>query len=469
MKTNKLVQFALLAVSLFTFHSCVETDDFGTPDVVADPITFGVNDVVLDISAVVAEYNQQGEMVTYETLPNGGSTFMEGYVISSDEGGNFFEELVLQNKAENPTAGIVVQIDVNPLFTLYEFGRRVYIKLDGLSVAVDNGVIQVGVQSGDELAKIPSPLRTKHVLRDPEVAEIVPLEISIEDFSEDKESLFIRLTDVQFAKDEIFTDLGRPLTFAGETTDQFDGERTLESCADNSSVVLSTSTFSDFKSLLLPENRGTVDGILTRDFFDSFYTILVNTPENIVFDDDSRCDPEVLDCSGATSTSVTIFEEDFESITNESQLDPLGWTNVNISGGSERYEDSSFSGNRYLKISAFGTNEDPLEAWLVTPVINLDATTGEELTFKISSNFETGKILTAFITNNFTGDPLTTEWIQLDANIPIGDSGFGDFVESTINISCLDGDIHVAFKYVGADGGAETRYHIDDIKITGSN
>lgn len=466
MKTNKIFQLTFLLIAFLSINSCVENNDFDTPNISVDPVVLGPNDVVLDIGAVLAEYNQRGEIFTYESLPQG-NRYMTGYVVSSDEGGNFFEELVIQDKSENPSAGIVIQVDVSPLFTSYEFGRKIYVKLDGLSVNVSNGVVQVGVRNGDNLAKIPAPLRAQHIIRDSEIAEIIPLPVSISDFSEDKENLYIRLTDVQFSKAEIFTDLGRPLTYAGEALDQFDGERTLQSCADNSTVTFSTSTFSDFKSLLLPAGKGTVDGILTRDFFDDFYTVYVNSPEDINFDDENRCDPDVLDCTGPVSTSVVVFEEDFESITNEGQLDGMGWTNINVSGGSERYERNSFSGDSYLKISAFGTNEDPLEAWLVTPGIDMDNTTQEELSFNISTNFETGKILTAYITNNYTGDPLTTTWTELDANIPIGDSGFGDFVSSKINISCLDGTVHVAFKYLGADGGAETRYHIDDIKVTG--
>lgn len=467
MKTNNIIKLTFFLLAIFAISSCVKNDDFDSPNISIQSVVLNPDDVVLDIGAVIAEYNQQGQIFTYDELAQG-SRYMTGYVISSDEGGNFFEELVIQDKPENPSAGIVIQVDVNPLYTLYEFGRKVYIKLDGLSVNVSNGVVQVGKRSGDQLEKIPSPLRTQHILRDSEIAEIVPLPITIADFSQDKENLYVKLTDVQFSKDDIFTDLGRPLTFAGEALDQFDGERTLISCVDNSTVVLTTSTFSDFKSLLLPEKRGTIEGVLTRDFFDSFYTIAINSPENINFDNDMRCDPDVLDCTGTTSTNVTVFEETFQSITNESQLDGMGWTNINVSGGSERYERDSFSGDTYLKISAFGTNEDPLEAWLVTPAINLDGTTNEELSFNIATSFETGKILTAYITDNYTGDPLTTTWTELDANIPIGDSGFGDFVSSKINISCLNGDIRVAFKYVGADGGAETRYHIDDIKVTGN-
>ena len=160
---------------------------------------------------------------------------------------------MIQNASANPTAGIVVQVDVNPLFTFYEFGRKVWIKLDGLSVAEDNGVVQIGVRNGNDLEKIPSPLRNEHIIRDAEIATITPLELSIGDFSNDKENLFIRLTDMQFNRGDVLGPNG-PLTFAAEATDQFDGERNLESCADNASVILSTSTFSDFKGLTLPVN-----------------------------------------------------------------------------------------------------------------------------------------------------------------------------------------------------------------------
>ena len=81
--------------------------------------------------------------------------YIEAYVISSDEGGNFYKQLVIQDAPENPTAAIVVQVDKNPLFTQYEFGRKVYIKLNGLSVGEDNGVIQLGRLEGDQLERIP--------------------------------------------------------------------------------------------------------------------------------------------------------------------------------------------------------------------------------------------------------------------------------------------------------------------------
>ena len=279
--------------------------------------------------------------------------------------------------------------------------------------------------------------------------------------SADKNTL-VQFNNIQFKRNQL------ALTYAGEATDEFDGFRVLESCDNNSFLQLQTSTFADFKSLNVAQNKGSIQGVFSRDFNDGFNVLLLNSISDIEFDNTERCDPVLLNCLGSTAESFIVFEEDFQEITNEDQLDTMGWTNINVNGGNERYEDSSFSGDRYLKISAFGTNENPLEAWLVTPAINLDGTTDEELSFEVSTSFESGQVLTAFISDNFTGNIATTEWVQLNVDIPIGDDGFGNFVSLATNISCLNGDVYLAFKYLGEAGGAETRYHIDDIKVIGT-
>jgi len=467
-KLYSLLVFTIIASILIT--SCVEDSDFEVPQVVLDqiePDLTGLSEITF--SAVKSAYEQELANSGESTFTFENNVYITGYVVSNDAAGNFFEELIIQNtingddSVENPRLGIQLEINVSSLYQTYEVGRKVYVKLNGLSVGLsseDEGVLVLGKVNEGIIGQIETYEYTNFVLRSTEVVELSPKVISLAEIDENDINTLVQIPSVQFNKNEI------GLTFAGEISDDFDGERVLESCEDGSVIIFQTSTFSDFKSLPLPVNSGTITGILTKDFFGENNVLKINSFSDISFELD-RCDPVVLECIGSTSTSVVVFEEDFEGITNESQLDSAGWTNINVSGGNERYEDGSFSGDTYLQISAFGTGEDPLEAWLVTPAINLDSTSGEELTFDISSNFETGQILTAFITEDYTGDPTTTEWIELDANIPIGDDGFGSFVNSTINISCLNGDVHVAFKYLGAADGAETRYHIDDIKVTG--
>ena len=468
MKANKI--FSLIAAfgTLgLVVTSCVQDDEFAIPNgtTAVDPgltanATF--QNMVARYLQAVGDGDQIATIATDEA-----EIIIEGYVVSSDQAGNFFEELVIQNKRDganpdaDPRLGFRVDINQAALSNSYEFGRKVYIKMNGLAIGVENGVYAIGKPNGNDIDQIQPFELDNFVVRGTEVADIAPKVTTIGELTEADENTFIQLDDVQFALNNV------GLTYAGEASDEFDGFRSLEEFENSGVISLQTSTFADFKSLTVDDRKGSIQGVFTRDFGDDANVLVINTIADINFTETTRCDPNVLDCMGPVSAAVTVFEEDFQSITNEAQLDALGWTNVNVSGGSERYEDSSFSGDRYMKISAFGTGESPLEAWLVTPAINLDGTIQEELTFEVSANFETGTILEAFITDSYTGDPTTTEWTLLDANIPVGGSGFGSFVGSNINISCLNGDVHVAFKYLGADGGAETRYHIDDIKVTG--
>jgi hypothetical protein len=464
-KTNKILRlFSVLAVVTLV-SSCVNDDDYNTPDVTITDPGITANATFQNLVSRYLQAVSDGDniaIIESDEAP----LIVEGYVVSSDKAGNFFEELIIQNKVDgstdiaDPRLGLKVEVNVASLSDIYEFGRKVYIKMNGLAIGESNGVYTIGKPEGDEVDQIQAFEYRDFIIRDPEVANLTPKVAAVSDLTEADENTLIQLDNMQINRNET------SLSFAGEPSDEFDGMRTLESCDGGGTITLQTSTFADFKSLQLPQLSGSVVGVYTRDFFDDLSVLVVNSAADFNFTGE-RCDPEFLECSGSTSTAVTIFEEDFQSLFNESELDGMGWTNVNVSGGSERFERSSFSGDTYLKISAFGTGESPLEAWLVTPPINLDSTTDEELSFDVSASFETGLILTAFITDDYSGDPTTTEWVFLDVVIPTGDGGFGDFVTLTTNISCLDGDVHVAFKYLGSAGGAETRYHIDDIKVTG--
>ncbi|WP_299246939.1 DUF5689 domain-containing protein [uncultured Aquimarina sp.] len=465
MKTNKIKTLIILTLIAVGFASCVSDDDFTAPEVITDIIEPIIDGTLTDLDAIKDAVAQEGGLVTFEDTAN--DLYVEGYVISSDASGNFFEEVIIQDKPENPTAGIRISANVASLFNKYEFGRKIYIKLEGLSASETNGVISLGVAVGNELGQLQEAQLDNFITRSTELATIVPTEVSIADFSEELENTYIKLSDMQFLK-SIAVGEDR-ITFSGEPTDSFDGERTLESCSDESTVIVSTSTFADFKSVLLPQNRGSINAVLTRDFRDDFYTIIINNVSDINFDNEERCDPNVLECTGTSGGANVIFEEDFTGL-SISDLENAGWLNVNTTGGSLDYFVGSFSGNQYAQISGFNSGESPFEVWLVTPEIDLTASSAEELAFDIQANFDNGNILTPFITNNFTGDVTTTEWTQLDASIPNGNpSGFGSFeTVGPVNISCIDGAVRIAFRYAGADPGPTTRYHIDNISISGN-
>lgn len=453
-----------LLIIVLLMQACVKTDDFETPEAMGFEDDFIGN--LTSIEAIKGNYNQSlGDIYTFQNS----ETFIEGYVISSDEAGNFYKKLIIQDRNSNPTSGIQILIDNTSLYNTYEFGRKIYVKLDGLSLWLNNGVYQLGIQNRGDVVAIPTSLIDKHLMRTSITSQIEPVVIDILDIKPSNRNTYVQLENVQFNKNLIRDD--KRFTFAAEETDRFDGERELESCTSSATVFLSTSTFSDFKSLLLPQTTGSLRGVLTRNFYDNHFVVILNTPEELQFDRETRCDPEFLNCgTNEVMGSKVLFEENFVGISNENILDGRGWTNINVNGGNERFEDGILNSYRYIRISAFGTQENPLEAWLVTPGVNLNNSGNEVLSFDIKSSYDNGVLLTVLVSTNFTGNPLTTEWQLLDAKIPIGPSSqFGkSFKNSKVDISCLQGTVHIAFKYLGAAPDKTTTYDIDNIRITGN-
>lgn len=496
MKTLKINKLILLLIGLVVFNSCVEDDDFDTPNTsIVEPelelpvisvddlissyhqaLLGEIDDLGLDINSNFDQTAIRAVKEEFVFSLENQNNYVQGYVVSNDEAGNFFEELIIQNQANQGTSGIRVMIDVNPLFVRYSFGQLIYVKLNSLHIGISNGVLTLGI--GENLDKIPNPSEGDFIARSPQIEEIVATDLTFSEInsvpnnfqdeitSEGFRNVFIKLNNVQFNRNLV---INNNITYAGEAEDEFDGERLLESCDESgSSIIFSTSTFADFKSLSLPAGQGSIEGILTRNFFGEVFNLVINTPEDVNFGGlENRCDPDFLECTGPSGGGSAIFSENFEGFAGYAAE---GWTNVNVSGGSTTWITGSFSGSTYAQISGFNSGADEIDVWLVTPGINMDNTDGEEISFDIQTNFDNGEILSVLVSTDFTGDPLTATWEILDANIPSGPaSGFGTFTGvGPINVSCVDGTAYFAFLYEGSDPSATTRYHVDNIVVTGN-
>ncbi|MCB0456341.1 MAG: DUF5689 domain-containing protein [Flavobacteriaceae bacterium] len=470
MKNSNYTKLFLLLFTVVTIVACVQDDEYNVPNDNATELNIPATSIVT-IGALRSAWEQ-------ELANNGNATltfdesyagkYLEGYVISSDETGNFFEEVILQDKVAQPTAGVKLLIDSNPLFGRYDFGRRVYVELEGLSVGLDSGVLTLGYEEAGSIEPISETKMDDDILRDALVGEMVPLPISFEDFSVEKTNLYVQLTDVQFVRSQALG--SEPLTYAGEEGDSFDGERILESCTTGTATVFSTSTFADFKSQNLATGRGTINAILTRDFFDDYFIVTVNSLDDIMLDDTNRCDPDTFSCDGPSGGGTIFWSQNFEQFNAIEDYVNAGWTNVNVNGGSTLWVIGNFNNSNYAQISGFNSGEATIETWLVTPEINMDNTTEEELFMDIQTNFDNGNILSVLFSTDFTGDVTTANWQVLDVEIPSGPSGgFGTFqTVGPVNISCLEGTVNIAFLYEGSDPSATTRYHIDNIEITGN-
>lgn len=477
----KAINFYKLATLLFAavvITSCVQDDEFDVPQIEIQSVDIP-QDRIVEISSLRALLEQEqttngNAVLTFEADDDpSNDRFTVGYVISNDAQGNFFEELLLQNAPSNPTGGVKVLIDSSPLFATYEFGRKVFVRLDGLTVGLDSGVLTLGIRDGNGVEKIADGAKEDFLLRDDEVEEITPMPITFSEFTEEKTNLYVRLNNVQFNRAQALGD--DRLTFAGEPEDEFDGERILESCDSGTSTVFSTSTFADFKGVLLPQGAGTIDGILTLNFFGEQFNIVVNDISTINLDGE-RCDPEEVDCGLASTTGSNVLFSDFFETQNEgTPISGNGWTNY-IEAGTQTWEAYTSGGtNASLGISAnigsFMSGDASSIGWLVTPQINFDNQDGETLNFMTSNSFADGSTLELLFSSDWDGVPEnipSANWSILPAAFIVGDDDFfGDWFESgNVDLSCISGTGYIAWKYVGSgEEDFDGTYELDEIEI----
>ncbi len=471
---SKTVMSIMCALMLFA--SCVKDDDYGIPDIsVTEPNIPSAQ--ITTFKAVKSLFEQ--------AVNNGNATvviddepdfFIEGYVISTDKSGNFFEELIVQNKTDDsspdndPRLGFKVIINVSSLSDTYQFGQKVYVKMNGLAIGESNGVITIG--KGDAVAvKQIQPAEYKGiVIRSNEVATITPKISGLADLTEADKNTLIQLNNMQLNRFELGA------TFASEAYDEFDGHRILESCDSGISMILETSTFSDFKSLIVPQGKGSVTGIFSRDFGDDFNVLILNSSADINFDNTERCDPMEFSCGLASSVgSGNLLYEDFESQRNNRPIVIAGWTNY-IQAGTEAWEGySSTSSNASLGRSARFQSSSSGDAsnigWLITPAIDLDAQDGETLRFKTSNSLADSSFMEVLYALDWDGTEeniTSATWGVLSAAYVVKDtdSFVPWFNSGSVDLSCATGTMHIAFKYTGS--GQDTFdgiYELDEISV----
>lgn len=475
MKNNKLNIIALLTLFL-GLVSCVEDNDFNLPNTeVNEPsiAQFAKTPFSAVKDGLIQEFKNNNKLVYTFPAPEATATnptpdplaVIEGYVVSSDAAGNFYKKIVVQDAAENPTAGFELLLDNTSLSQSYEPGRKVYIVLDGLTVTYDdgertsdidpeNGVpgkYTLGQLVGDRVDEVVSPRVSRHVFASSTKMELVPTVIKIEDFTGANVNTYVKIEGAQFDTSEL------PNTFSGEPDDSFDGLRTFRECASGSGIDLQTSTFASFKTNQVPQGRGDITFVLTKDFRAENFVAIVNTPAAISFND-QRCDP--------------VYEEDFQSATDNTDLDITGWVNFAEEGG-ELWTEQEFRGNGYAEFSGFRTGDASNIGWLISPGIDMDAQTDEFLTFKAAQHHVSdsdNNTLEVLVSTDFDGTNVAAAtWTKVNANLPTKDSRWYAFEDSgEIDLSSYTGTLYIAFKSVasGTNTALDGSYMIDDVKVS---
>ena len=466
-KILSILSVITLVIIGFSLNSCVKDSDYETPQIKCEEPQIDASQMTSIANAIDAWYAINPgprDANPYKFVPEDATpVYLSGYVVSSDKEGNFYKELYIQDDPENPTRAVKIAIEKRSLFARYDLGRKIYIKLNGLALNKSHGEFVIGELDND-VKPIREKLADKIIKRSCETPHLKAKVLnSVDDITSDMIGTYVQFNDMQFVREL----LGK--TFV-DPNDLYDSQRKMKSCADEKELTLETSTFASFKDNLLPEGSGSVVGILSRDYRDRMYVLRVNSPKDFNFDG-PRCDPPMLECNNSNVGGATVvFAEDFQSY-NVNDTNLPGWTNVNVTGGTHLWQVKEYSGNKYMQISAYRSGENPMEVWLITPGIDLDNSTGEELSFKTKTGYNNGQALKVYVSTDYTGNPADIDaatWLLVDADIANGPStGYmSSFVEGKADISCLDGTVYVAFRYSGGDGNVTTTYQLDDVKVS---
>lgn len=182
----------------------------------------------------------------------------------------------------------------------------------------------------------------------------------------------------------------------------------------------------------------------------------------------SGCNEEETDIP---TTTVTISKEDFQVVTNSTDLDITNWTNFNETGAWKWREKTFTSGgvtNGYAEFSSFGSGSVNT-AWLISPEINLDVADKKGVAFDVAQHHldvdSPNNSLQVFISTNYDGtNVLAATWTPLQANIPTKDVDWYKFLKSNINLSSYSGKAHIAFKFKGsgADLTLDGAFQVDN-------
>lgn len=464
MKTNKIFIYLLVFITSISFTSCVGDGDFEVPNSLGREENKALETLLNSGTAsAISIANLKGLFVNGQVTEITSDIYVKGYVASSDFSGNFYKEFFIQDAPSNPTAAIKVVTEFIDSYNKFNLGREVYINLKGLyigEVRSGDGVIAIGGDKNDdeEVENLSLNQTENVVLRSATTEELIPLSVKFSQINSGHVGMYVKVDNAHF-----------PTSLAGKTyhdaNNRFDTQRTLESCDGFgfSTFILETSAFSSFGFTPMPEGGGSISAVVSKTFNGSDLVLALNDVDGVDMNG-AKCTP--LDINDFT----VVFNEDFDSGTDNTNLDFSGWVNY-AEVGSELWTEQVFSGNGYTEFSGYRTGDDVNVGWLVSPSIDLSQYSQVFVNFLLAQHHldSDANTLGVFVSTDFDGTDVTAaNWQSVSVNLPSQSDSWYQFKDAgLVDLSPYSGTLYVGFKYTGSgtDTDLDGAYMVDDFKF----
>ena len=259
-------------------------EDFDTPPMVVPNAQHQANMTIADFKA---KYWQDGRNFI-DTCKE--DTYIHGWVTSSDEEGNIYKHLYIQDE----TGGLGISIDANSICNTYRVGQEIVISMKDFWIGKYNGEYLIGkpewyaAQSVWEAGRMTLDQFKEHVELEglPNLDKIAPVEVEIDDVvghSDAETQLkyqgqFVIIRNVEWEGAD------------GEITYSESGSSTTRNIKDEEGNVLgvNNSNYANFRGDPLPLGKGDVQGILYMTGSDKWGLYLRDTNDCIGFDNDTK-------------------------------------------------------------------------------------------------------------------------------------------------------------------------------------
>lgn len=468
---NKIKNSCIILAAIGLFSSCVN-DTYDTPvfDACVDPGLTKTKEVS-QIYAVAI--NPVPDPIT--GIPNtptySGDDIIEAYVISSDEGGNFYKSMYFQ--PTDGSKGFNLSIDEANLYVKdFQPGKKVFLKLKGLAFGNPNNRYARGLVFGApptdqyDVDRLPTLQYPKHLIASCDIVseeDIVHKITLAQAFSDTYLNTLVEIDDVQF------TDEAAGGMYDPNRTDEYDSSIFVTDGSKN--LTIRTSRFANFANRKVPTGKGKIRGVLTK--YNTTYQIIMRTERDANMPN-PRVDytPTLIGAnSGVFPATVS---ETFESYTaTPSQTNFPNYIN-DAAVGSRYWEVKTFSANKYIQMTSFGSG-GANNTYLFVPV---NMTTASNFSFKSNMGFWNGAVLNVYyvLAANYTpGSTIdVTKMTNITSNFTIPKtptSGYGtSFTSSGVYAipSTVTGNGYFVFEYAGnaaAFPAVTTTLQLDNITV----
>ena len=257
-------------IAALVITGCVHDDKYNEPNL--DGYQCADLTATMTLTQLRAKYASTA--TTAFVFPDDSKDVIEGYVSSTDETGNIYKTIYIQDKPENPTQGFVISVDAVSTYTQYPQGSKIYVKLAGLALGTYGGVVQLGVKTGTEtqatsVSRIPEKFVPSRVFRSCSIREnIIPkIMTSVQMVSANDQYIgcLIQMNNAEFDSRILCTN------FAPNAVTV---DRLIRDNSTTTTRVVRNSGYASFANQILPSGNGKFVGIYSK--FNSTYQMYIN-------------------------------------------------------------------------------------------------------------------------------------------------------------------------------------------------